>query len=66
MKDMENEKRTYLCDIWSNNHCDKTGCIINGGPCLATTNEEYAYTEHGVPVEADEHILDWASKVGRM
>lgn len=32
----------YFCDPNKNTACSKTGCIINGGPCYATTKKENA------------------------
>lgn len=39
-------KKVYRCDPYKNEECSKTGCLLNGGECGATTNKEYA-------------IIDW-------
>jgi hypothetical protein len=56
------QKKCWLCDIRRNGACQKTGCIINGGPCLATTDKAYAYLDKkGNPVEVSEQLMDWAA-----
>lgn len=47
-------KTAYLCDITHNAACKKSGCVINGGPCLATLDPKYAKRDKdGNPIVAD-------------
>ena len=63
----QRKKKCWLCDIQKNRACPKTGCILNGGPCLATCNKDYAYLdEKGRPVSVSGQLMDWASKVAKI
>ena len=41
------DKDLWYCDPYKNAECKKTGCFINGGPCMCTTNEKCAYELDG-------------------
>lgn len=44
----------FECNPEKNTKCTKTGCFINGGPCHATENIEYAQIdENGCIVTCD-------------
>lgn len=64
---MQQRKKCWLCDVRKNTACSKTGCILNGGPCLATCDKNYAYLdEKGNPVAVGGKLMDWASKVANI
>lgn len=41
----ELKTRVYYCDAQKNTQCKKTGCYINGGPCMLTTDSRYRRKE---------------------
>ena len=60
-------RRVWLCDVRNNTVCRKTGCIMNGGPCLCTAERKYAYLdEKGHPIEVSRTLMDWAAKVANI
>lgn len=38
-------KELFYCDPKKNKSCSKTGCFINGGECVLTSNAEYKQNE---------------------
>lgn len=61
----EDLKDAYLCDIRNNSKCDKSMCIMNGGPCMFTSDKKYAF--RGIinvePYSKDD-LMEWATHVG--
>lgn len=53
-------KPVWLCDIRRNTSCRKTGCVLNGGPCMMTAEPAYAWhNKAGKPVPGSEELQDW-------
>lgn len=56
------KKTAYLCNIDKNAACTKEMCRINGGPCMATLDEKYAWRgADGQPIVADEEDMSEAA-----
>lgn len=47
---MRQQDTYYFCDPTKNINCSKTSCYINGGPCRATTKEEYSMDGEANPL----------------
>lgn len=60
-KDPKGATLLYLCDPQKNKLCKKTSCYINGGPCKATKNLEYAKQ----PVEEVHMVFPMSEKEAR-
>ena len=49
----------YYCNPEKNTDCKKTACIITGGECALTTNENFAMIgQDGNPIECPVAILE--------
>ena len=55
-------KRVYLCDIRRNRECSKEGCIFRDGPCMMTTEPEYAW-RIGKETFSHGELMDWAGEM---